>query len=399
MFKEFKVKDIFDVSPVNRITEPNKSYIPDDEIIGQGGNTPYIAAISKNNGITGYSYREPNNMGDCVTLSTTAASPDTVFYQPDAFIGRQQMSAFRRKDGRPLGYGCGIYLATLIRKLTIGFNYGNKLTNDFLKNMTILLPVIENPNPDHEYTVDDIDWQYMRDHITELERDRITELDAYLQATGLNDYELTEDDKKILSLSAKRASDEDGTLEDNSEDEVRFGSFKLGQLFESQTGDVDLQQKDVNDKGYFFINSGVENRGIKGKTDRPAKIFKAGTITIDFWGNAYYRDFDYVMATHNHVFSLSGDVIKNEKVGQYIIGKLSKLPQLFSYSNMATWNKLKVLDISLPIKSDAPDDYTVADIDFDYMEKYIRAIEKVVIAEVIKYRDKVIETTKKVIEV
>ena len=103
------------------------------------------------------------------------------------------------------------------------------------------------------------------------------------------------------------------------------------------------------------------------------------------------------MATHNHVFSLSGDVIKNEKVGHYIIGKLSKLPQLFSYSNMATWNKLKVLDISLPIKSDAPDDYTVADIDFDYMERYIRTMEKVVIADVVKYKKKVIKTTKKVV--
>jgi hypothetical protein len=63
----------------------------------------------------------------------------------------------------------------------------------------ISLPVIENSNPDHEYTIDDINWQYMRDRITKLERDRITELDAYLQATGLNDYELTEDDKKVLS--------------------------------------------------------------------------------------------------------------------------------------------------------------------------------------------------------
>ena len=178
-FKEFKVKDVFDVSPVNRITEPNKSYIPDDEIIGQGGNTPYIAAISKNNGITGYSYREPNNMGDCVTLSTTAASPDTVFYQPDAFIGRQQMSAFRRKDGNPLGYGCGIYLATLVRKLTIGFNYGNKLTNDFLKNATISLPVIKSSDPNHKYTVDDINWQYMEHYIRAIEKVVIADVVRY----------------------------------------------------------------------------------------------------------------------------------------------------------------------------------------------------------------------------
>ena len=54
---------------------------------------------------------------------------------------------------------------------------------------------------------------------------------------------------------------------------------------------------------------------------------------------------------------------------------------------MATWNKLKALKIELPItQKDEPD--------FDYMERYIRAIEKVVIADVVKYKDKVIEATR-----
>ena len=35
--------------------------------------------------------------------------------------------------------------------------------------------------------------------------------------------------------------------------------------------------------------------------------------------------------------------------------------------------------------------------DFDYMERYIRAMEKLVIADVVKYKDKMIETTKKVV--
>ena len=74
----------------------------------------------------------------------------------------------------------------------------------------------------------------------------------------------------------------------------------------------------------------------------------------------------------------------------YIIGKLSKLTHLFSYNNMATWNKLKVQKILLPITSEGNPD-------FDYMEKYILAIEKLVIADVVKYKDKVIETTKKVV--
>lgn len=172
----------------------------------------------------------------------------------------------------------------------------------------------------------------------------------------------------------------------------RFKKFTLGALFTSFTGDVDLQQKDINGKGQFFINSGVENCGIKGKTDKPAKVFPANTITVDFWGNAYYRDFNYKLATHNHVFSLSGDVIKNRLVGLYIVGMLSKLPGLFSYDNMATWNKLKSLEIKLPVTS-------AGNIDFDYMERYIRALEKLTIADAVKYKDKVIVTTKRALGV
>ena len=35
--------------------------------------------------------------------------------------------------------------------------------------------------------------------------------------------------------------------------------------------------------------------------------------------------------------------------------------------------------------------------DFDYMERYIRAIEKLTIANVVKYKDEVIDTTKKLV--
>lgn len=96
------------------------------------------------------------------------------------------------------------------------------------------------------------------------------------------------------------------------------------------------------------------------------------------------------MATHNHVFSLSGEVIKNRQIGTYLVGKLSRLSDLFSYNNMATWNKLKDIEISLPVSSNG-------EIDFDYMERYIRAIEKLVIAEAVKHKDSVIATAKQVV--
>ncbi|MCR4837268.1 MAG: restriction endonuclease subunit S [Bacteroidaceae bacterium] len=111
---------------------------------------------------------------------------------------------------------------------------------------------------------------------------------------------------------------------------------------------MDLQLKDCNGKGERLVNSGLENNGIKGLTDRPAKIFPANTITIDFWGNSFYRNFPYKMATHNHVFSLSGKVIRNERVGVFLAMQLSYLRNKFSYDNMGTWEKIKEVSIWLP---------------------------------------------------
>lgn len=157
-----------------------------------------------------------------------------------------------------------------------------------------------------------------------------------------------------------------------------YKNFKIGDLFTAQTGDTDLQQKDVNGKGVYLINSGIEAQGIKGKTDRQARVFKDNTITIDFWGNAYYRDFDYKMATHNHVFSLSGSIIKNRNVGLYLVSAMSYMRKLFSYNNMGTWTKIKELSILLPVLK-------TGEFDFAFMESRIREMEESRIREMDAY--------------
>lgn len=157
-----------------------------------------------------------------------------------------------------------------------------------------------------------------------------------------------------------------------------YKDFKIEDLFSAQTGDTDLQQKDINGQGTLFINSGVEALGIKGKTDREAKVFDSNTITIDFWGNAYYRDFEYKMATHNHVFSLSGDVIKNRNIGLYLVSTMSYMRKMFSYNNMGTWSKIKEQYIHLPVTKKG-------NIDFVYMESRIREMEESRIREMEAY--------------
>lgn len=84
------------------------------------------------------------------------------------------------------------------------------------------------------------------------------------------------------------------------------------------------------------------------------------------------------MATHNHVFSLSGDVIKNEQIGLYLIAQMSYLTKMYSFNEMGTWSKIKEQSILLPVK-------TNGEIDFDYIESRICELKESRIRELEAY--------------
>lgn len=161
-------------------------------------------------------------------------------------------------------------------------------------------------------------------------------------------------------------------------DTSTWKTFKIEDLFTAEVGDVDLQQKDINGKGIPFINSGVTDMGVKGLTDRPAKIFPKNTITVDFLGNVYFRDFEYKLATHNHVFSLSMPQKITEPVGMYLQAVLQKICTGYTYSNMCSWNKIKSLAIKLPATE-------VEEPDWNYMQQYIEELEQQYIEELEQY--------------
>ncbi len=146
---------------------------------------------------------------------------------------------------------------------------------------------------------------------------------------------------------------------------VKWGEYKLGDLFESSNGDFDIQKEHINGKGHLVITSGMSNNGILGKTDVVAKVFKAGTITIDMFGTAFYRSFDYKMVTHARVFSLAPkNFIMNDRNGLFVSSALWYICKIFGFENMCSWEKIKGKSIKLPKTADGK-------IDFNFMESFI----------------------------
>ena len=85
------------------------------------------------------------------------------------------------------------------------------------------------------------------------------------------------------------------------------------------------------------------------------------------------------------------EAIKSAEALLYMAECVEKsIKNKFSYDKKATWDRVKKCEISLPITSDG-------DINFDYMERYIRAIKKLAIADVAKYKNKLIATTRQVV--
>lgn len=368
--KQFKISKVLQWQPQKEISPLEIKNLT----IEGGFSYPFYGQSTLNNGIISFETLTPDVLNNKQGKPTILihSNNQNIIYLESPFYLKDGHGATSVLQSDMLNEKNALYFITCIKKvISKKFAYNEKATKIALKNTYIELPVNDKGEINYaymEYCIHKLEEKY----VCELEEERKRELNAYLLACGLKDYNISQYDIDLI-LNKKTAI-----------------SIPLKKLFISETGDVDLQQKDIDDKGEYFINSGIQNYGIKGKTSRAAKVFEANTITVDFLGNVYYRPYKYKLATHNHVFSLSGDIIKNEKVGLYLVAQMIYFKCIFSYNEMATWNKIKELEISIPVLADGS-------IDYDYMEKYISIIEKLFIKNVMDLKDKAIEATKKCI--
>ncbi|GAA8458713.1 restriction endonuclease subunit S [Helicobacter pylori] len=165
---------------------------------------------------------------------------------------------------------------------------------------------------------------------------------------------------------------------------IKWGEFKLGDLFEASNGDFDIQKRHINHKGEFVITAGLSNNGVLGQSDIKAKVFESHTITIDMFGCAFYRSFPYKMVTHARVFSLKPKFEINHKIGLFLSTLFFGYPKKFGYENMCSWVKIKNDKVILPLKPTA-NTQTLKDIDFHFMEKFIAELEQCRLAELEAY--------------
>ena len=340
---EYKLKDLF-----NHI-EQGRRLKKSDQAKGE---IPFVMSGTTRQGIVGYI---SNPVASFPANSITVDIFGNTFYRCYSF-GAGDDTGVYWNDKIQYSEGAMLFIAAAIGKLLKGnYSYGHKLRSSQSFDFVILLPQTIEGNIDYAF-MDDFVRQVEELRLCELEKSHSNKLEAYLSEAGFEDCKLTDSEKEAINRVKNG--------------KVNFVPVKIGDKLTGEKGDVDIQNKDINGRGLYFVNSGVQNFGIKGMTDRKAKVFPKNTITIDFFGNAYYRPFNYVMATHNHVFSMSGEIIRNENIGLYLCASMSYLNKIYSFSNMGTWPIFKDSFIFLPTHP------TDGQIDYDFMDTYINAIKK-----------------------
>lgn len=179
-WKEFGLNELFGV-PIRGTRLVKEKRI--------SGDIPLVTAGFNDQGIAEFiSNEEQKTFNGGLTLDMFG----NCFYRDYKFKADDNILVF---DSEVISKEAKLFITTLINKVTSGlYSYGRQYRMKSFDDTTIKLPVKE---------TEEIDWEYMEKYIAELEQERITELEQYLIAAGLNDYELTNEDKEVLEMYRK----------------------------------------------------------------------------------------------------------------------------------------------------------------------------------------------------
>lgn len=408
--KEFVLADIAKLDNGNKMDK--------NKMTRKNPSVNFVSRTALNNGISDYVDKikdiEPFPAG-CITLAF-GGSVGSCFLQEEPFYTGQNVGVITLPEN--ITTEMKLYFITALeKKCKLYFHaFGNEINKHFKTDLTVSLPVIESEDAKHVYTPDDINWQYMQDRIAELEQDRIVELDAYLKATGLNDYELTEDDKHIL---ASKLRNEDGKEPVKESELLPEGGwwkegreFYIADVFEIKNSKNILKsQVDFSKPEHPYLTAKEGNNSVAGYVSYDEDFLDEGNCV--FIGGktstvTYQKDDFFSNDSHNLLLYPKEEL--SEETFLYLVSAVKNImKQKYAWSNSVSYKKIQKDIFCLPIQTDdsgkpvidagktySPKGYIP---DWEYMEKYIKATEKEIIKEVVLYKDEVIAKAKEITEV
>jgi hypothetical protein len=218
----------------------------------------------------------------------------------------------------------------------------------------------------------------MESFIAELEAERIAELEAYLVASGLKDYTLTKEEQKVLAEFEKQ----------------EFSPFKVIDVFDvKNTGNILSRDIVVNSGDTPYLGASADNNSVSSYISYDEKFLDKGNCVFiggkTFVVSYQEKDF-YSNDSHNLVLYLKNTDKQTKSNYLYLAACVNKsLKHKYSWGDSISNKKIQKDTVTLPAQNDQPD--------YDKMETFISAIQKLVIKDVVQYADSKIAATKEVV--
>ncbi|WP_421476039.1 restriction endonuclease subunit S [Agrobacterium tumefaciens] len=134
-WKTFKYSDLFDIKKGQRLTKAEMA----------AGDTPFVAAIDKNNGYRQFVTALPNHSANTITVNYNGSVAEA-FYQPEPFRASDDVNVLYPKF--ELNRYSALFICALIRQEKFRFNYGRKWHVERMVDTLIRLPVTKMMQPD-----------------------------------------------------------------------------------------------------------------------------------------------------------------------------------------------------------------------------------------------------------
>ena len=126
-----------------------------------------------------------------------------------------------------------------------------------------------------------------------------------------------------------------------------------------------------------FVMAGNTNAGVVGYISNPVACFPANSITIDIFGNTFYRDYAFGAGDDTGVYWNSEKCYSAKAMLFFAISMEKALYNKFSYGKKLRSSQSFNFKIKLPVKN--------GKIDFEFMENFIAELEAQRIAELEAY--------------
>ncbi|TID28662.1 restriction endonuclease [Avibacterium paragallinarum] len=342
----FKIEEIFEVI--------NSKPYHKKELRDSFHGIPYITRTSLNNGLEdiiedNFALKNPSN-----TITLGAENAD-FFFQGNEYITGNKMYLIKNEN---INKQIGLFLVQIFRSSikTCGFGYGQGLTGTRFKKRMIMLPIDSQNNPD---------WQFMEDYIKQKEKEKIKQLIDYY----------TQQATDILIQTASITDRE-------------WKAFPFNEIFEEIQRGKRLTKSNQIEGDIPYISSSATQNGVDNFISNEKNVRKfENCLTIANSGSVgatFFHHYQFIASDHVTELKLERP---NKYVYLFLASIIKKLEEKYSFNREINDKRIQREKILLPINDNAEPDW-------QFMEDFIRQLEKNKIETILKYYNTMINNEK-----